>query len=250
MIIYHVIESQQKSFASRALNMAHPRTDSSPGRPVGRPRVVPKVVGGDVREEILSVAAALFERDGYTSTSTRAIAVAVGLRQASLFHYFARKEDILTQLLDQTLRPTLEFARRMSLDALDADVALWLLSREDVANLCRGPHNLGALQLLPEVRSPQFGWFWRRRRQLFTRYSSQISRGIAAGIFPQADPESTTDLVFGLVESVITARPQLRRRMTTPAVIANAALRLCGVRPARIRAMPAVAARCADAPLR
>jgi AcrR family transcriptional regulator len=222
-------------------------TGSAQVRPVGRPRVVPKELVGDVREEILAAAAALFESDGYSSTSTRAIGVAVGLRQASLFHYFARKEDILTELLDRTLRPTLDLAERMSLESLDADAALWMLTREDVANLCLGPHNLGALQLLPEVRGPQFGWFWRRRRQLFKEYSSQISRGIAAKLLPYADSWATADLVFGLVESVITARPQLRRRSTTPVVVADAALRLCGVRPTRIRTFPALVARFEDA---
>jgi AcrR family transcriptional regulator len=213
------------------------------GRPIGRPRAVPKALVGDVREEILTVASALFERDGYASTSTRAIGLAVGLRQASLFHYFARKEEILTELLDRTLRPTLEFARRFSLGDLEADLALWLLVREDVGNLCRGPHNLGALQLLPEVKGPQFQWFWRRRRQLFTQYSSLIGTGFAEGSLPVVVTGTTTDLVFGLVESVITARPQLRRHESTPVAMADAALRLCGVRAARIRSMPALAER-------
>jgi AcrR family transcriptional regulator len=205
--------------------------------------VVPKALVGDVREEILTVAAALFERDGYASTSTRAIGIAVGLRQASLFHYFGRKEEILTELLDRTLRPTLEFARRYSLEDLEADLALWLLVREDVSNLCRGPHNLGALQLLPEVKGLQFQWFWRRRRQLFTEYSALIATGFAEGSLPIASTGTTTDLVFGLVESVITARPPVRRRESTPVAIADGALRLCGVRAARIRAMPALADR-------
>jgi AcrR family transcriptional regulator len=217
--------------------------DAGSGRPIGRPRAVPKALVGDVREEILTVAAALFERDGYTSTSTRAIGLAVGLRQASLFHYFGRKEEILTELLDRTLRPTLEFARRFSLPDLEADLALWLLVREDTGNLCRGPHNLGALQLLPEVKGPQFRWFWRRRRQLFAQYSSLVATGMADGSLPLANPDTTADLVFGLVESVITARPQLRRREGTAVATADGALRLCGVRPARLRVMPALAQR-------
>jgi hypothetical protein len=103
------------------------------------------------------------------------------------------------------------------------------------------------LQLLPEVRGPQFAWFWRRRQQLFRVYLSQISRGIATGLLPQADPDTAGDLVFGLVESVITARSQLRRRATTPTVIADGALRLSGARQARIRAMPALVARSENA---
>jgi len=59
-------------------------------------------------------AAGLFESQGYTSTSTRTIADAVGLRQASLFHYFARKEDILTELLDRTVRSAGEAGVKLS----------------------------------------------------------------------------------------------------------------------------------------
>jgi AcrR family transcriptional regulator len=215
--------------------MPSKRTPSDGIRPVGRPRAVPRQLSSSVAEEILTVAAGLFEANGYTATSTRAIAGAAGLRQASLFHYFARKQDILTELLDRTVRPALDFVGRVPLEDFDADVALWLLVHADVTNLCRGPHNLGALQLLPEARGPQFEWFWRRRRQLFRVYSQQIIRGIDEGLFVAADHRGTTDVVFGLVESVIIARPPFRRQATTPDLIAHAALRTCGVSQARIK---------------
>jgi AcrR family transcriptional regulator len=197
--------------------------------------VVPQLVPADVRDEILDAAAGLFATYGYTATSTRAIAVEVGLRQASLFHYFARKDEILSELLDRTLRPTLEGVHRHQLEEYEPELALWLLVRADVANLCRGPHNLGALQLLPEVQDPQFDWFWRRRHKLFRIYSRYIARGYASGAFPEADRRTAADVIFGLVESVITAEDSFRRRGTTPAVIADAALRICGVSPSRVR---------------
>jgi AcrR family transcriptional regulator len=206
-------------------------------RPVGRPRVVPQLVPADVREEILGAAATLFETYGYTATSTRAIAVEVGLRQASLFHYFARKDEILSELLDRTLRPTLEAVRRHNLEEYEPELALWLLVRADVANLCRGPHNLGALQLLPEVQDPQFEWFWRRRHKLFRIYVRHVARGCASGAFADADRRTAPDVVFGLVESVITADDSFRHRSTTPGVIADASLRICGVSPGRVRAI-------------
>jgi AcrR family transcriptional regulator len=199
--------------------------------------VVPQLVTADVREEILDAAATLFETYGYTATSTRAIATEVGLRQASLFHYFARKDEILSELLDRTLRPTLEGVRRHHLEEYEADLALWLLVRADVANLCRGPHNLGALQLLPELQDPQFEWFWRRRHRLFRVYARHIARGYESGVFADADRRNAADVIFGLVESVITADNRFRRRATTPDVIADASLRICGVSPGRVRAI-------------
>jgi AcrR family transcriptional regulator len=68
---------------------------------VGRPRADPRSSTADPQEEILAAAADLFATVGYTAASTRAIAQAVGLRQASLFHYFPRKEAILDELLDR-----------------------------------------------------------------------------------------------------------------------------------------------------
>jgi AcrR family transcriptional regulator len=206
-------------------------------RPVGRPRVVPQLAPADVREEILDAAAGLFATYGYTATSTRTIATEVGLRQASLFHYFARKDEILSELLDRTLRPTLEGVRRHHLEEYEPDLALWLLVRADAANLCRGPHNLGSLQLLPEVQDPQFEWFWRRRHQLFRIYARHIARGCASGAFADADRRTAADVIFGLVESVITADDTFRHRSTTPDVIADASLRICGVSPGRVRAI-------------
>lgn len=217
--------------------MPNRKTAPLVARPVGRPRVVPQLVPADVREEILDAAAGLFEAYGYTATSTRAIALEVGLRQASLFHYFARKDEILSELLDRTLRPTLEGVRRHHLEEYEPDLALWLLVRADVANLCRGPHNLGALQLLPEVQDPQFAWFWRRRHRLFRIYARHIARGCASGAFAEADRRTAAEVIFGLVESVITAGDSFRRRSTTPDVLADASLRICGVSPGRVRAI-------------
>jgi AcrR family transcriptional regulator len=202
--------------------------------PVGRPRAEPRSSTADPQEEILQAAAELFASEGYTATSTRAIAQAVGLRQASLFHYYPRKEAILAELLDRTLRPTLEMSRRLEQATLGPEATLWVLTERDVGNLCAGPHNLGALQLLPEARGDQFAWFWRRRQRLSSFYRRAIRAGAEIGLFPAATRATAPDLVFGLVESVITARPVVRADPATPAQVADAALRMLGVTPARL----------------
>ncbi|HEX3841361.1 MAG TPA: TetR/AcrR family transcriptional regulator [Acidimicrobiales bacterium] len=202
---------------------------------VGRPRLARRHSTGDPRQEILGAAADLFSSGGYTATSTGAIAEAVGLRQASLFYYYPSKEAILTELLDRTVRPTLALTRRLSEAELGPESTLWVLAERDVANLCSGSHNLGALQLLPEAHGEQFSWFWRRRHRLFEFYRRQVQLGTAAGRFPAGDLPSAPDLVFGLVESVITARPSVRRDRAVGANVADAALRLLGVPFAPLR---------------
>lgn len=53
----------------------------------GRPRISGRTVTtGTAREEILDQAARLFTEHGYSATSTRDIAEACGVRQASLYY--------------------------------------------------------------------------------------------------------------------------------------------------------------------
>jgi AcrR family transcriptional regulator len=187
---------------------------------VGRPRANTQFLVGDPTEEILLAAARLFTVVGYTATSTREIAEAAGLRQASLFHYFARKEDLLAALLDWTVEPA--FAFLDWLDAIEAppDVRLTMLLRADVENLCSGDHNLGALLLLPESHAPRFAAYWAKRDRLRDRYRFLIAEAAETSRFVVDDVDLTTELVFGLVESVITGYERGGKR--TPAEMADA----------------------------
>jgi AcrR family transcriptional regulator len=152
-----------------------------------------------------------------------------------LFHYYARKELILVELLDQTLRPTLDLTTRLGQADLGPEAALWVVAKCDVSNLCAGPHNLGALQLLPEVRAPQFAWFWRRREALFDFYRLQVTEGVQAGAFSADALPLGSDLVFGLVESVITANASVRDDPLISTSIADGSLHLLGVPTPRVR---------------
>lgn len=153
---------------------------------------------GDPREQILVAAAGLFTTVGYARTTTRAVAAAAGLRQPSLFHYFATKEDLLAELLDRTVAPAVDFLAWLARQDAAPEVRLYALAWRDTDNLCTGAHNLGALQLLPEARGERFAPFWAERARLQRGYQ-ELVRACGA-----ARPEVTTELVFGLVESVIT----------------------------------------------
>lgn len=173
--------------------------------PPGRPRVNPLIgTGDDPRSEILEAAGRLFTVAGFSATGTRQIAEAVGLRQASLFHYFERKEDVLAALLDQTVEPSLRFAAELAESDAPADVAIYLLIVNDLANYCSGPGNLGSLQVQPEARRERFRDFWLKRDRLRDIYRSFIARGCAADLFAVPDQELATSIVFGLVESTAT----------------------------------------------
>jgi AcrR family transcriptional regulator len=173
-------------------------------RQVGRPRSRPAEADAlDAREHILEVAGTLFSSQGYSATSTRQIADVVGLRQASLFHYFEKKEDILSELLYRTLRPGLALSNWLEHSCDDPYVALYALAKFDCLNLATSPNNVAALQLLPEVREERFAPFWNDRDALRRGYRSHI-RSIIDLSGVDLDPELSCDLVLGLVESVLT----------------------------------------------
>ncbi|GAC1401410.1 MAG: transcriptional regulator AmtR [Mycobacterium sp.] len=192
----------------------------------GRPRLKKQRRPGQTpRAEILDAAAELFTLRGYANTSTRGIADAVGMRQASLYHHFATKDDILEALMADTVAEPLRLATRLLAHTAPPACRLYALARLDVGQLCASRWNLAALYLLPELRTDRFAAFRDRRDTLRGHYAT-LSEAVVA----ECDGISeAVALPFRLVETVINARsddghppPEANR------VIPAAALRLLG----------------------
>ncbi|MFD3743667.1 TetR/AcrR family transcriptional regulator [Nocardia sp. NPDC058633] len=169
----------------------------------GRPRLEQRRRQGTTpRAEILDAAAELFTTKGYANTSTRAVADAVGIRQASLYHHFAAKDDILDALLAETVAGPVELALRMMVEPDDAVTQLYALALFDVRQLRTARWNLGALYLLPELRTERFVAFRRRRDELRGHYERLATASATAA----GEPDDARILPFRLVETVIAIR--------------------------------------------
>ncbi|MFI5623659.1 TetR/AcrR family transcriptional regulator [Nocardioides sp. NPDC051685] len=122
----------------------------------GRPRHVPAVDDTlSPRDQILDASARLFVGRGFANTSTREIADAVGIRQASLYYHYAGKEEILGELLSRTVRPTLDQIEKIEDIAAESGwaAALYALVMIDSKTLVDAPHNSGLLAICPDVTS-------------------------------------------------------------------------------------------------
>ncbi|WP_433796671.1 TetR/AcrR family transcriptional regulator [Actinoplanes sp. CA-252034] len=197
-------------------------TSPTAGRPRSGARRMPDATA---REEILDAAAELFARRGYAATSTRLIAETVGIRQASLYYHFPNKEQILAELLEATVRPSLTYADELSGKELPPATALRDLVEYDVGVLVGARWNIGILYALPEIATEPFARFRREREQLRLAY-----RALVEAVAPDT-AAITGDLVFGLVESVIGMRrdlPGLPDPSELRRTIGAAAMRLVG----------------------
>ncbi|WNI25725.1 helix-turn-helix domain-containing protein [Streptomyces sp. ITFR-16] len=206
--------------------------EAGAGRRVGRPRATQRPdTGLSAREELLSAAAELFTTHGYAATTTRAVAERAGMRQATMYHYVAGKEDLLAALLESTVAPSLALAETLLADTgRPAEERLWELCRADVELLCGGPHNLGALYVLPEVRSERFADFRRVRAELRSAYGRLLAATGAGAALGAREAELRTDLVFGLIEGVILIHLSGAERETGAfaRATADAAMRIVG----------------------
>lgn len=148
----------------------------------GRPRHVPAIDSNlSPRDQILDASARLFTECGFAATSTREIADAVGIRQASLYYWFAGKEEILEELLSRTLRPTLDQIDKIEDIGAKSGwaAALYVLVMVDSKTLADAPHNSGLLPTCPDVFSLElFKPYKVNRRALYDAYE-HFGSGVA-----------------------------------------------------------------------
>jgi AcrR family transcriptional regulator len=154
------------------------------------------------RRDILEAAIGLFRAQGYNETSLGDIASHVGIGRTTLYEYFADKEAILVNLVQQELPGLME--------ELVADLPGGASHRARLGELIvRGlefvsdESNLGSMLMreLPniskgaqrEVRQAHFG--------LAGAVVTECRDGIAAGEFRDFDPNLVGQLVYGLMMS-------------------------------------------------
>jgi AcrR family transcriptional regulator len=215
-------------------------------RRAGRPRLRP-ASNADVppREEILDAAAGLFVSQGPAATTTRQIAERVGIRQASLYYYFTGKDEILLELLTESVRPSLQVAATLESRCRDDPAAgLYALALIDVRTLTLAPHNIATLYLAPEVQGEEFASFRAERAQLQAAYG-RLARAATPSAGPSTglDEALTATLIMQVVESVIQLRRSGHLRDSHAHDIAASCLRLVGLGAPEITRARATAAR-------
>jgi AcrR family transcriptional regulator len=215
----------------------------------GRPRHVPSTSTASPRDQVLDAAAELFVTRGFAATSTREIAEEVGIRQASLYYrddgsgsgtgvtrftiHFAGKDEILAELLQRSVRPTVD--KIAKIEALvppeTHETALYLLTLVDIRTLAEAPQNVGILYGLPDVTSSEiYSQFRDARQELVDAYSRLGIQIASPPVLADTDARLLGEMLTHQVE-ITTALRNLGRAVTREGAhgMAASCLRICGV---------------------
>ena len=171
-------------------------------RRVGRPRITPSDGALAPREEILGAATRLFAERGIADVTMSEIAARAGLRQASLYYWFRRKEEILAEIVEQVNRVPLDFVLKLEDEAGDPAVQLWRLIRFDAEALCRFPFDINEVHRLSRRAPEAFDVYWRERQALNDAVERLVARGVEEGTFRPVDPRLTALLILSDDEGV------------------------------------------------
>ncbi|WP_407708932.1 TetR/AcrR family transcriptional regulator [Arthrobacter nitrophenolicus] len=82
--------------------------------------------GAERREQIIQTATDVFATEGFEGTALKRVAELVGVKEATLFHYFRGKQELLTAVLAER--------DRRSMAAMDTDAGLPLIVRSAERN--------------------------------------------------------------------------------------------------------------------
>lgn len=153
-----------------------------------------------VREQLIDIAASLFQSKGFEQTSMNDIARAMGLGRSAVYHYFRSKEEILASLVEaESISPFKELETIRAAQDISATEKLRHAVISGVVRRLSGHSRFAILSRLesqiPEALRPQYN---ASRRHIFDMYVGLIQEGIASGDFRAVDPKIAAFAVIGM----------------------------------------------------
>ncbi|WP_422391353.1 TetR/AcrR family transcriptional regulator [Arthrobacter sp. N1] len=170
------------------------------GATAGRPRLSGST-GESPRQEIIREATALFVAKGYAETTMSEIARSAGLRQSSVYYWFARKEHILQALLEEN-RGSLQVAEALEPAPGSAAARLYAVLHADAVQLCASPLDFYEFERVARSQPQNFGAFFEDYGDLHRLASSIIRQGMDAGELRDVDPEAAATAALSLNEGL------------------------------------------------
>jgi AcrR family transcriptional regulator len=151
------------------------RTGASPGRPRAS-----GIATEDPREEIIQVATRLFAERGYERTSMTMLAEACGMKQSSLYYWFANKREVLRATAASN-RQSVGAAEALGSIEAATPAKLYRVLYEDGVAICEAPFDYNEIERLAAEHPDDLASFWDDYRALFTFIAGLIRDGVEQG---------------------------------------------------------------------
>lgn len=153
-----------------------------------------------VREQLIDIAARLFDSKGYAQTSINDIARAIGLGRSAVYHYFRNKEEIVAALVEsEALTPSGRLQELIE----QADLTPTERLRRAIVDGIKRRLGAGSRFILlgrleaqiPEELEPLYN---KGRRDIYNFHVRCIKDGIRTGEFREVDPKVAAFAVIGM----------------------------------------------------
>jgi AcrR family transcriptional regulator len=179
-------KSVSSEFAHRPAGRA-----AAPARPAKQPTNPRKEL---VREQLIDIAAKMFDTKGYAQTGMGDIAQEIGLGRSAVYHYFRNKEEILAALVEaEALTPSHQLQELIDDMSLTASARLRRAIVDGIVRrLSSGSRFILFSRLEAQIPEHLGGLYNQSRRHIYEFYVRCISDGIAAGEFRDVDPDAAT----------------------------------------------------------
>ncbi len=159
---------------------------------------------GGREAELYRVAASLFNKQGYASTSVRQICRTLGIRESSLYHYVRGKEDLLYNICERSLQKGLSLMTPLAGLKITPDLKLQKMIEAHI-NIISGTTNEQST-MLKELRSLSLG-NQRKIIKLRDKYQdlfrSAVADCIREGFLPNSQVKITTLALLGMMNWLI-----------------------------------------------
>ncbi len=172
------------------------RTRPAPGRlRRSAPASGKRLPGEERKAKIVDAALALFARSGFSGTTTKAIARAAGISEATMFQHFATKDDLYIAAFEQKAGEGIElFIARLQEHAdRGEDEALIRVLVQAIIDGYSAQRDLQRLLLFAWLDQERVAntHMWRNMKHfpLFDFLRSYIVRRQADGVFRRGDPD-------------------------------------------------------------
>ncbi|QPC90517.1 TetR/AcrR family transcriptional regulator [Mesorhizobium sp. INR15] len=166
-------------------------------------RTLEIVAEGSTPDLILAAAGRLFTAKGFHGTSTREIALAVGIRQPSLFHHFPSKTAIAQYLLEYDRLRSPFLMGRMELEGERPAVRIYQSLRGEAVVITTSRYELQGLYLTEVLQEPDFVFWKTEYDRALASVRALMITGVESGDFIEHDAALATQLFDAMLTRVI-----------------------------------------------